>query len=425
MRGGLKAFIQDKVQQKAEEKAEETARKLGDRALSKMKGQNQGAEVSTVTITGSAAEVNAEAAAPADSTRSSAGAPVRPASVAQEGTAAAGAGAPPTTYTATLKKTPLGLGCSFDGESVVTEVRADSQAARAGLQRGDQLLAVNGESPEEGGVDALLQDLPVGCSFEVKLSRGAARPTQTPPPTAPPSPPDDEDGTAADGAAAARDPLAGIPYSHRTASERSLPPPPEDSVDVSRRASACSRRSTSSARSSTPYKEQYRWLDRSFRSARRSHGAAAAPAPASPSPPLSPPTQLQPALSAMPEEDEVSERIRPSASFGIRREAAIRRLSAAGLVVKPQRMQARLPPRVPAVPPFSARVPGPALAAPPRKLSCASALRRCGCASPWNASTRTLGTGSSSVRPRDSNLRRDAQTRVHHSYGPGAAISDS
>ena len=104
---------------------------------------------------------------------------MRPASVAQEGTAAAGAGAPPTTYTATLKKTPLGLGCSFDGESVVTEVRADSQAGRAGIQPGDQVLAVNGESPtaKEGGVAALLQGLPIGISFGVQLSRSAAEQT--------------------------------------------------------------------------------------------------------------------------------------------------------------------------------------------------------------------------------------------------------
>ena len=92
---------------------------------------------------------------------------------------AAGVGAPVTTYTTTLTKTPLGLGCSFDDDSVVTEVRADSQAGRAGIQPGDQVLAVNGESPtaKEGGVAALLQGLPIGISFGVQLSRSAAEQT--------------------------------------------------------------------------------------------------------------------------------------------------------------------------------------------------------------------------------------------------------
>ena len=86
------------------------------------------------------------------------------------------------TYTATLKKTPLGLGCSFNEEGVITEVNADSQAARSGMQRGDQLLTVNGESTMgKEGITARLQDLPVGSSFKVELSRGAARQTATSP----------------------------------------------------------------------------------------------------------------------------------------------------------------------------------------------------------------------------------------------------
>ena len=55
---------------------------------------------------------------------------------------------------------------------MVAEVRADSQAARAGIQPGDQIVAVNGESTP-GGVAALLHGLPIGVCFEVQLSRGA------------------------------------------------------------------------------------------------------------------------------------------------------------------------------------------------------------------------------------------------------------
>ena len=95
--------------------------------------------------------------------------------------AGAGVGASATTYTAVLKKTPLGLGCSLDENSVVTDVRADSQAARAGIQRGDQILSGNGEAIKaKRGAALLLQGLPFGGSLEVTLSRheGAAESTQ-------------------------------------------------------------------------------------------------------------------------------------------------------------------------------------------------------------------------------------------------------
>ena len=94
--------------------------------------------------------------------------------------AGADVGASATTYTAVLKRTPLGLGCSLDDDSVVTEVRADSQAASAGIQRGDQVLSVNAEAIKaKRGAALLLQGLPFGSSVEIELSRrdGAAAST--------------------------------------------------------------------------------------------------------------------------------------------------------------------------------------------------------------------------------------------------------
>ena len=93
--------------------------------------------------------------------------------------AGADVGASATTYTAVLKRTPLGLGCSLDDDSVVTEVRADSQAARAGIQRGDQVLSVNAEPIKAKRGAALLLGLPFGSSVEIELSRrdGAAAST--------------------------------------------------------------------------------------------------------------------------------------------------------------------------------------------------------------------------------------------------------
>ena len=93
--------------------------------------------------------------------------------------AGADVGASATTYTAVLKSTPLGLGCSLDDDSVVTEVRADSQAARAGIQRGDQVLSVNAEPIKAKRGAALLLGLPFGSSVEIELSRrdGAAAST--------------------------------------------------------------------------------------------------------------------------------------------------------------------------------------------------------------------------------------------------------
>ena len=79
-------------------------------------------------------------------------------------------------HSVTLVKIPLGLGCTLDGDFVVTEVSADSQAARAGIQCGDQIVSINGELPmAHGGVAPLLRGIPAGTSLKIELTSGEAR----------------------------------------------------------------------------------------------------------------------------------------------------------------------------------------------------------------------------------------------------------
>lgn len=89
---------------------------------------------------------------------------------------ARGGGPRGATYTVELKQTPLGLGCSLDEDNVVTEVRSDAQASRAGIQKGDQVLAINGEAatPTQN-VAALLRPIPAGTNLQVELASAESR----------------------------------------------------------------------------------------------------------------------------------------------------------------------------------------------------------------------------------------------------------
>ena len=99
--------------------------------------------------------------------------------VAQLHTAPALAPAPakaPPDRLITLTKTPLGLGCTFVDGDVVSVVKTDSQASRAGIRLGDQVLSINGESPEaRGGVNSMLSRIPAGTSLKLELVSEAAR----------------------------------------------------------------------------------------------------------------------------------------------------------------------------------------------------------------------------------------------------------
>ena len=88
------------------------------------------------------------------------------------------AGAPPaSTHAATLTKTPLGIGVSLDGDNVVTEVKEDSQAARAGnIQVGDQVVAINGVAPSATNPSAaILQGIAAGTELQLLFVSAAAR----------------------------------------------------------------------------------------------------------------------------------------------------------------------------------------------------------------------------------------------------------
>ena len=98
------------------------------------------------------------------------------------------AGAPPaSTHAATLTKTPLGIGVSLDGDNVVTEVKEDSQAARAGnIQVGDQVVAINGVAPSATNPSAaILQGIAAGTELQLLFVSAAARQQ---PAAAPPAP---------------------------------------------------------------------------------------------------------------------------------------------------------------------------------------------------------------------------------------------
>ena len=93
---------------------------------------------------------------------------------------------PAATYAATLTRTPLGLGLSLSDDSVVTEVKAGSQASRAGIQPGDQVVSIQAQGgvldqivtikalKSRAGLDANLQGLPHGTSLLLELKRGGA-----------------------------------------------------------------------------------------------------------------------------------------------------------------------------------------------------------------------------------------------------------
>ena len=74
------------------------------------------------------------------------------------------------THSATLTKTPLGVGWTLDAENVITEIKLDSQVARfTSINTGDQVRSINGMPPN----DAV--DLPPGTIMEVLLVSADAR----------------------------------------------------------------------------------------------------------------------------------------------------------------------------------------------------------------------------------------------------------
>ena len=90
----------------------------------------------------------------------------------------------PRRHAATLVKTPLGIGVRLDDDNVVTEVREDSQAARAGnIQVGDQIVAVNGVAPSATNpLAAILQGIVAGTELQLLFVSAAVRrqPASTP-----------------------------------------------------------------------------------------------------------------------------------------------------------------------------------------------------------------------------------------------------
>ena len=81
------------------------------------------------------------------------------------------------THSATLAKTPLGLGMTLDPDNIVAYVKEGSQAEREGrIHVGDLVLSLNGEVPPQGkGVTAIIQSLPMGTKLEFSLQSAAYR----------------------------------------------------------------------------------------------------------------------------------------------------------------------------------------------------------------------------------------------------------
>ena len=81
------------------------------------------------------------------------------------------------THSATLTKTPLGLGVTLNPDNIVTYVKDGSQAEREGrIQVGDLVVSLNGAEPPPGkGVTAIIQSLPMGTKLEFLLQSAAAR----------------------------------------------------------------------------------------------------------------------------------------------------------------------------------------------------------------------------------------------------------
>jgi len=84
-----------------------------------------------------------------------------------------------TTHSATLTKTPLGLGVTLNSDNIVTYVKDGSQAEREGrIQVGDLVVSLNGAEPPPGeGFTAIIQSLPMGSKLEFLLQSAAARKT--------------------------------------------------------------------------------------------------------------------------------------------------------------------------------------------------------------------------------------------------------
>ena len=81
------------------------------------------------------------------------------------------------THSATLAKTPLGLGMTLDPDNIVAYVKEGSQAEREGrIHVGDLVVSLNGEVPPQGkGVTAIIQSLPMGTKLEFSLQSAAHR----------------------------------------------------------------------------------------------------------------------------------------------------------------------------------------------------------------------------------------------------------
>ena len=81
------------------------------------------------------------------------------------------------THSATLAKTPLGLGMTLDPDNIVAYVKEGSQAEREGrIHVGDLVVSLNGEVPPQGkGVTAIIQSLPMGTKLEFSLQSAAYR----------------------------------------------------------------------------------------------------------------------------------------------------------------------------------------------------------------------------------------------------------
>ena len=75
-----------------------------------------------------------------------------------------------------MGKTPLGLGLTLDPNGTVSEVSADSQAARDGkIKVGDRIVSINGETPTSAKPSsAILQGIAAGTTLKLELASEAA-----------------------------------------------------------------------------------------------------------------------------------------------------------------------------------------------------------------------------------------------------------